>query len=239
MKHIFTLLLFTVLVHFGNNAVAQDTELLDRDWFLNEMILSGASYPRTQNVDGSAFFNEDDMFASHPICKGGFGANIIYAGTDVFEIFEAAILLDFGCNPDATAFMYRHYDFYGVDNTPHNNPFDYVIEANGNEQMLTVTNANGDQAIYGTQPILSVVGFDKSSIGVYPNPAKNELFLNSKNNGNLTLKILNTAGKLLSTQKLELENQSSIPISQLATGIYFLNIEDENGNTTIKKFIKK
>lgn len=78
-----------------------------------------------------------------------------------------------------------------------------------------------------------------NAFSIHPNPAKNELFLNSNNNGNLTLNIFNTAGKLLSTQKLKLENQSSIAISQLATGIYFLNIEDENGNTTIKKFIKE
>ena len=78
-----------------------------------------------------------------------------------------------------------------------------------------------------------------NAFSIHPNPAKNELFLNSNNNGNLTLNIFNTTGKLLSTQKLELENQSSIAISQLATGIYFLNIQDENGNTTIKKFIKE
>ncbi len=75
---------------------------------------------------------------------------------------------------------------------------------------------------------------------IHPNPAKSELFLTSKNTTeNLTLKIFNTAGKLLNTQKLEFENQSSMDVSQLATGIYFLNIQDENGNTEMKKFIKE
>lgn len=235
-----TLLYLLILMHFGNNALAQDIEILDREWFLNEIILNGESYPRTQNVDGSAYFYEDNITASHPVCKGGFIATITYAGTDVFEIFEAAILLDFGCNEDAETFMGRHYFFYGIYDVPYNNPFDYVIEANGNEQMLTVTNVNGDQAFYGTQPILSVQGFDESSIAMYPNPVKNELFLRLKNNaGKLNVKILNIEGKLLSTQNLRLEKQASIDVSNLKSGVYFLNIEDENGNTIIKKFIKE
>ncbi|UCA57711.1 T9SS type A sorting domain-containing protein [Aequorivita iocasae] len=46
-------------------------------------------------------------------------------------------------------------------------------------------------------------------------------------------------GKLLSVQNVTLENQTSIDVSNLTSGIYFLNIEDENGNTTTKKFIKQ
>ncbi len=77
-------------------------------------------------------------------------------------------------------------------------------------------------------------------ISLSPNPSKNELFLTSKNTvGNLKIKIFNIEGKLLSTENIVLENQTSIDVSQLTNGIYFLNIEDENGNTTIKKFIKQ
>ncbi|MGB3344389.1 MAG: T9SS type A sorting domain-containing protein, partial [Aequorivita sp.] len=57
--------------------------------------------------------------------------------------------------------------------------------------------------------------------------------------GHLTIKILNIEGRLLSTEDLEFEKQASLDVSGLSKGVYFLNIEEENGNTSIKKFIKK
>jgi len=158
MKYLYIFgFLFTYVI-----CTAQDVELLDKEWFLNEMVINGESYLRTQNVDGSAFFYEEEVYTSHPMCQGGFGATTTYYGNDVFEIFEGIILVDFGCNPDAMAFMGKHHSFYGIDDVPpYNNPFDYIIEPNGNDQMLTVTNVNGDQAIYGTQPILTVEGLIK------------------------------------------------------------------------------
>lgn len=45
-------------------------------------------------------------------------------------------------------------------------------------------------------------------------------------------------GKLLKTQKITLQNQTFIVVSNLSTGIYFLNIESENGLSEVKKFIK-
>ena len=94
--------------------------------------------------------------------------------------------------------------------------------------------------IYSEDCTLGISSQEDNVFSIHPNPAKNKLFLTSKNiAGKLKIKIFNTAGKLLSTQNLKFENQSSIAISQLATGIYFLNIQDENGNMVVKKFIKE
>ncbi len=79
-----------------------------------------------------------------------------------------------------------------------------------------------------------------ATYSIHPNPAKSELFITAQNTTeNLKIKIFNIEGKLLSNQTLEVANQTSIDVSNLKNGIYFLNIEDENGNTTIKKFIKQ
>ncbi len=94
--------------------------------------------------------------------------------------------------------------------------------------------------IYTEDCTLGISSQDANLFSIHPNPAKNELFLISKNTtGNLKVKIFNIEGKLLSAQNLEFENQTSINVSNLKSGIYFLNIEDENGNKTIKKFIKE
>ncbi len=230
-------ILYILLFNISAVAFAQNPALLDREWFLNEIVINGETYLRTPNVDGSAHFLENDISVGHPMCTGAAGGTITYTGTDIFEIFDTVILLDFGCNPDATTFMNKHYEFYGIDFIPHN-PFEYLIEANGAEQKLTVTNVNGDYVIYGSQPILAVESFNESAVFVYPNPAKDKLHLSTTNpTENLKVKIFNIEGKLLSN--LKLENQTVIDVSNLTSGMYFLNIEDENGNTTIKKFLKE
>ncbi|MEM0517751.1 MULTISPECIES: T9SS type A sorting domain-containing protein [Aequorivita] len=94
--------------------------------------------------------------------------------------------------------------------------------------------------VYSEDCILGVSENNSSTYSIHPNPAKNELFITAQNTaGNLKVKIFNIEGKLLSTQTLEVANKTSIDVSSLTSGIYFLNIEDENGITIIKKFVKE
>ena len=87
---------------------------------------------------------------------------------------------------------------------------------------------------------LGITELKNLNLNLYPNPAQNELFITAQNTTeNLKIKIFNIEGKLLSAQSITLQDQKAIDVSQLLNGIYFLNIEDENGNTTIKKFIKQ
>ncbi|MCG2417624.1 T9SS type A sorting domain-containing protein [Aequorivita sp. F47161] len=93
-------------------------------------------------------------------------------------------------------------------------------------------------AIYSEDCTAGLNDNSSSIFTIHPNPAKNELFITAQNTtGNLKIKIFNIEGKLLSTHNLEVANQTSIDVSSLTSGICFLNIEDENGNTTIKKFV--
>ncbi len=93
--------------------------------------------------------------------------------------------------------------------------------------------------VYSEDCILGVSENDSSTFSIHPNPAPNKLFLTSENTtGNLRIKIFNIEGKLLAKQSLEAAIKTSIDVSQLVSGIYFLNIEDESGNKTVKKFIK-
>ena len=75
----------------------------------------------------------------------------------------------------------------------------------------------------------------KNDISVYPNPTQN--FINIKLEKGVTkfkASLYNSAGQVLLTT----ENNSSINISNLNTGVYFLTIVPENGKAITKKIIK-
>ncbi|WP_271423665.1 T9SS type A sorting domain-containing protein [Aequorivita sinensis] len=75
---------------------------------------------------------------------------------------------------------------------------------------------------------------------IYPNPVNEVLVLNgTKNISNLKTQIYSTEGKILNTQHIDFNKQTTINVSNLSSGIYFLNIEDESGRVEVKKFVKQ
>ena len=121
------------------------------------------------------------------------------------------------------------------------NTYHYQIDIGPyDSKTLILTNSDDNQAIYGDEA-LDVQEFYGKHLIIYPNPVKNNLIIKSSksNTGNLAIKIFNIEGKLLSTQNSEFEKQVSIDVSSLSIGIYFLNIEDENGKTHVKTFLKE
>lgn len=75
----------------------------------------------------------------------------------------------------------------------------------------------------------------KSGISVYPNPTQDIINIKlDKNVSKFKASLYNAAGQALLTT----ENRSSINISNLNKGVYFLKIEPENGKPVTKKIIK-
>ncbi|MDP2687246.1 MAG: T9SS type A sorting domain-containing protein [Aequorivita sp.] len=239
MKYLYFLLfLFACSI-----CAAQDPQLFDNPWYLHKITIDDTDYLPPNNGDVVGNYH---VFSENPSrFQSGYCDSMTVAVTYDNQNTELSLednppfLLGFCLYNESEQFGSRYFSILFQNSGEARNPFGYIITANGTSKTLEITNPDGDIAFYSSEP-LSISEFNVTHISIYPNPVKEELILNSASkSGNLTLNIFSTAGKLLSTQKLELENQSSIAISQLATGIYFLNIEDENGNTTIKKFIKE
>lgn len=233
MKHI---ILFLAILVFQTSS-AQDPQLLENTWYLQNVIINGQNnFPPSNDelISVPAEFSQDGFFTS--VCNEltGFIEYEINSFSFPQPLETTFIDCQFQVNEDFEVIYFNYY-YSGPGNL-----YNYTITTDSNEnKTLVVISNTGDQAIYGDH-ILSSQDFYSSQFAILPNPAKNELFLTSKyTSGTLTLKIFNIEGKLLSTQTLEIANQTSIDVSQLVSGIYFLNIEDENGNTTTKKFIKQ
>lgn len=235
--------LYILLVGIGIKASAQDPRLFENTWYLHKVILDGTDHFPPSN---SEIETVDLVFVDHPnyysmatdICSM-ISADVNNINNQVIDIAVFYIINGNCTLPETLAFEDLYFNgFYRWTVT--DQTFDYVIESGtGNTQLLTLANQLGDTAIYGNY-ILALENVDAPKYSFYPNPVKNELILNSeKTTVNLKVKIFNIEGKLIGAQTIDIHGQTSIDVSGLTSGIYFLNIEDESGNTTIKKFIKE
>jgi hypothetical protein len=83
----------------------------------------------------------------------------------------------------------------------------------------------------------------RENLSLFPNPANEEILLklDSDNNQVMQLKILNSLGMILKSERIELSANSYYPIAiqNLSPGMYHLLVRMENGNTKTLEFIKQ
>lgn len=96
-------------------------------------------------------------------------------------------------------------------------------------------------SMYNEDCTMGIADLNDFNFGLYPNPVKNELILMSaKNEAEIfQIKIFNITGKPLKAENLYFEKENSMDVSNFPSGIYFLNIADENGNVDVKKFVRE
>ena len=87
---------------------------------------------------------------------------------------------------------------------------------------------------------LGVTDFDKSSVRLYPNPATNEINLETSgvDVNDLNVKIIDIQGRIMARDKVDTVNKS-INISNLSTGMYHLMLLSGNDLLDVKRFIKR
>lgn len=233
-------LLYIILFNISAITFAQDPQLFANEWYLQKVIIENLEYfPPNSNALGKAHFENSQISVGNDYCEYGLSGFIEYDAQSIFNFIEAVVYGPTCGDPVVINYAGKHLSIYlGINNIP-KNPFTYTIISENGLITLTVINIDNDKAIY-TNENLSINDFDNSKISIHPNPAINEVYLSSVNvSGNLKIKIYNIEGQLLNAQNVSFENQASVDVSSLSNGIYFLNIEDINGNTTIKKFIKE
>lgn len=235
MKQLY--LILTILIFQTSNA--QDPRLFENDWYLQKVIVDGNDNIPPSNYEVpyiTILLLENDFFVNTHVCNYLEG-DLIYDSSQ-FTFNNWTVTLG-GCvvgeNTDFEQLYLNDFFMANIDN-----PFNYtVIDESNNTKKLIVTNFSNNQAVYSNQ-LLSDEEFEKNQFAIYPNPSKNELFLSSKGSPeNLKIKIFNIEGQLLNSQNIEFDKKSSIDISKLSHGIYFLNIENGKGKIETKKFIKE
>ena len=104
----------------------------------------------------------------------------------------------------------------------------------------TLDNVNPNQSLLVVEgSTLAVNSFNNGAFSIFPNPTKNVVNIQLKDNLNVTLQsasVYDLTGKVvLSVSDLS----HSINVEKLATGTYILSISDTNGKSYTQKFIKE
>ncbi|WP_271392273.1 T9SS type A sorting domain-containing protein [Aequorivita sinensis] len=235
-----TIVLFFLTSFIFNASIAQDPQLFENTWYLENVIIDGENnYPINSTFDGEMNFQADFISLGHSYCESGISGDVIYTGSNQFNLNEVIALVETCDDPDVLQFISKHYSVYVDNNLIAKNPLHYFIVFLGDYKTLTITNPEGKQAIYNSIP-LGVQTFENAMFSIYPNPSFDTLNISStKQVGNLKIHILSLEGKILNTQHIDFNKQTSIDVSNLSSGIYFLKIADESGRVEVKKFVKQ
>jgi len=110
----------------------------------------------------------------------------------------------------------------------------YILPANAEHGEWTVeADYEGETISYNFYVgVLATHDLGNAEINIFPNPATDKINVESDDK-NLQLLLFDSQGKLLIAQE-----KLTMDISSFPKGVYFLSIEDLNGNTAVEKIIK-
>jgi len=108
------------------------------------------------------------------------------------------------------------------------------IDGDGLLDVISASLGDDKVAWYKNSGILGLEENSSSPIIIYPNPAENKVYFNTRE----TIKsasITSISGKLIKA----LDKPSFIDLSELSTGVYFITLTSESGHISVEKIIKK
>ncbi len=232
MKNIVTILLALITCY---SSYAQNPQLFENTWYLQKVVIDSQNYfPPSNNEVDNVTLDINEMTLDTYVCETLLGS-ITNINNDQIEILEFIILIDTCLLPDTISFQNLYFENFFKWQLL-NNVYDYIIgDGTNDSKILTLTNSDGNQAIYGNE-ILSTQDFNNLSFSLYPNPVQNALYIENKNNIEITtLKIYDVLGRLVLEEKRDI---NQLDVSSLENGLFFVIIETDKGSIT-KKIIKQ
>jgi hypothetical protein len=228
MKTIYILIVSCIT--FGT--YAQDPQIFDNTWYLEKLVIDSDEIFPPSNFE--AIFEIDLNFIniSHPSCEDFLNGSVLSIDNATFSLNDDLINLIGSCTDQI---IFHHYSIYGGIDSPPKNPFNYDITTENDISSLVITNVDGYQAFYNNTPPLSINENDNITISLYPNPVKDQLFFKTSISLE-TATVYRLNGKLVS--KYNISNLNTIDTANLTHGLYFVIVEDREGNKITKKFVK-
>ncbi|WP_452221925.1 T9SS type A sorting domain-containing protein [Lacinutrix salivirga] len=240
MKRIVLLIAILNISFLSIKVNAQDPELTQNSWYLQNLIIDGDDNfpPSNSEVQQVTLeFDTVDYDFSTKVFNTMFSPiDITYNTTNtaftVNSLTQTLSVANLQENQDFEIVYFQEF-WYPNDGAL----LSYTIVQNTNgSRTLTITATNGDQAIYGSS-VLNTKQESLKTIEIYPNPVVNQLTLKTINN-KLSVSVFNSNGQLKMTKNIESANSTSINIEALKAGIYFFVFKSKNGKTETRKVVK-
>ncbi|RDK88318.1 T9SS type A sorting domain-containing protein [Marinirhabdus gelatinilytica] len=230
-----TLLLLVSLLFFSKS-FGLDPDLINNQWHLEKIVVSGEEIvpPVNEELPNVLLFFED---SGTGLNFWSFVCNVLngvpeFSGGDSFSFSELYQSLG-GCDdPTNTPFELQYFQFYFSNDIGEPYVYEIVDEGIGGMRM-TVTVQNGDVAYYQNS-VLGIHSVQAIPILMYPNPANDQIYIETDLPLN-KLEIYTTTGKLLHSQN---NPTPSLDISTLPTGLYFMKVY-QGDRVSTQKFVKR
>ncbi|NCP61380.1 MAG: T9SS type A sorting domain-containing protein [Flavobacteriales bacterium] len=212
-------IILLILVFGFTKTNAQDPQLFENTWYLQNVIIDGNS-----NIPPS---NDEVPFVTVAFDVPGFetavcdvlSSDINFIGSNEFTMFNAGTTFDDCQNSMNTDFEIIYLDDFYINHINDLFSYDIIDETNGSK-TLTVTNISGNQAIYNTM-LLSNPEFKVDTFSVFPNPASKEIFIHSRVDLKIdAIQVVDVNGKLIFSDNQLKTSKTSIKIENLKTGLY-------------------
>lgn len=111
---------------------------------------------------------------------------------------------------------------------------DFTASANGSYAVVITDGACVDTSACVEITTVSLTSNELSkNIRLYPNPVTNEMHINSTDEKIRSVEVYNTTGKSVLRQTLNVSN-TTVSTSNWESGVYFVTIRTNSGNTTMK-----
>src|SRR5699024_7130841 len=118
-------------------------------------------------------------------------------------------------DPENNSYKVMYFDVF-EDNV--NQEFEYLIAEVSDHKSLVISTQDSSDIYYQNVPNMSVEDQQKSNLTLYPNPAKDFLYIENLTNP-VQIEIYDLSGKVLLSKEVD-EATKQVNLSQLAEGVY-------------------
>ena len=107
----------------------------------------------------------------------------------------------------------------------------WIFRANYRDQMVS--------HFFNISNVSATTDIEDKLVRIYPNPVKNELWVEMNEASDFKLKCLNVEGELLKQKEIQSNNSFTLSVSDLMPGVYLLEIHDlRSHKIRLEKFVK-
>lgn len=250
IKKLLYSLVLSVAISFGSIAQTQQVDLMNNEWYIHKVVLSGIEHlaPVNQERADWQVNSSEFLFNGGPIylyfCTSCTLQGIDFLPNNEFKVDDMVCLAMNDCNRqlgnDNSDFVGKYYDVFQV-NQP-NTIFQYeVTNVGSSTKQLKIINEVGDEAYFYSSK-LSVTTKEFSKVTLFPNLVESTLNINLESVPEMNCKFIfyDISGKQVKAVEHLSAKTISIDIYDLKNGVYILTILNDKGIVQkTEKIIKK